>query len=122
MTRETYIFKDGTFQAKAPDAPKKQFHSVITDEMPETEHPANRQIYTSRRKFRAETNARGLEECYGEPEKYWKNQPDVDQDEDMEQDVLKAIDLLNYGEGISDEEREKCKLMEQREDWEAENS
>lgn len=42
------------------DAPRSsEYHSVITDEMPETWHPIANKYYTSKAKFRDETRARG---------------------------------------------------------------
>ncbi len=90
----------------------------IPDEMPETRHPKSGKIFTSKAKFRAETRRFGLEECYGEPDSSWeaeKAPPD-----EIEEDVLKSIKLLEYGEALPQEEIDRCRLIDKKRSWEAE--
>lgn len=64
--RKRYYFDKKT-QKMVPEEeyhPQKQTIStqIIIDDMPRTQHPSNGKFYTSKKKFRDETRARGLVE------------------------------------------------------------
>jgi len=122
MTRESYVFKDGKFQASTGD--KLRTKTLTGDEfIGGIEHPATREIVYSRSKFKQISKEHGLEECYGEPDKYWQKKDDSEaKAQDLEDDVTAALNQLNYGEGISDEELELCQQRNQQIQWESENS
>lgn len=118
MAKGNYVFKDGKFIPKSEvQTEKKHFHSVIVDEIAPTEHPKTGQIITSKKKFRKISQSYGLEECYGEDEKYWQKET-VDEEKDIQEDVEKSIAQLSYGEGLTDEARELCIMRDQMEEWE----
>ena len=60
MSRQTFIW-DSEKNEFVPYEKKKasEVHSVIPDEMPAMQHPMSGKLYTSKRRFRAETQARG---------------------------------------------------------------
>lgn len=120
MTRESYVFKNGSFQPA--EKQKLRVKTLVGDEMIDgVEHPATREVIYSRSKFKSISKAHGLEECYGESEKYWQREDDSEKrGQDLEEDVLKSLADLNYGEGITEEELELCKQKNQRMEWEAE--
>lgn len=92
--------------------------NYIQDEMDALKHPATGEYFTSKAKFRAKTKELGLEECYGEEEsiaKIAKWNPE----EDIAEDILKAEELINYGESVNYEEKERCRLMDKKMEWEA---
>lgn len=115
MAKGSYVFKDGKFVPKAETKLNKKVY-ISMDEIPPTEHPADGKTYTSRKKYNATTRAFGLEEAYGEDDKYWEREKNPN--DNMREDILKSIAQLNYGEGITDEERDICKLRDQKEEWE----
>ncbi len=117
-----YTFQDGKFvplsEAKPP--PPK-VHTIMTDEMPETKHPGDGRIYTSRAKFNEATRLLGYESYSpNESDKSWEADTS-NYDEDVREDVEAAIAKLRYGEGLTDDERELCRMRDKREDWEAES-
>lgn len=117
MTRGKFIF-DGTKFVPAPKE-KPRVKSLVGDEMLDgVEHPATGEKIYSRSQFKKITKAHGLEECYGEPDKYWEKPDDSEQREkDLENDILKSLADLEYGEGLSEEEIEICKQKEQIREW-----
>lgn len=121
-TKQSFTWKDGKFQESKGD--KLRTKTLVGDEfIGGIEHPATREIVYSRSQFKKITKAHGLEECYGEPDKYWQKEDDSEaKAQDLEDDVVEALAKLNYGEGISDEELELCQQKNQQLEWEAENS
>jgi len=120
MTRESYVYRDGKLVPATKEAPRIKMS--IGDEMLDgVQHPADGQIYYSKSQYNRVTKAHGLEECYGEPDKYWEKPDDSEQkDKDLEDDVLKAMADLNYGEGLTDEELELCRQKNEAMQWEQE--
>ncbi len=117
MTKGSYIWQGNTFVPKSEAKPvvKNVTHSIITDEMEPLEHPATREMITSKRKFRKITRDHGYEEL-GDQERT----PEEKKDDDAEyrEAVQQAIAQLSYGEGITDEERDICRMKDQMEEWE----
>ena len=94
---------------------------ILTDEIPETKHPGDGQIYTSKAKFNEATRLLGYESYSpNESDKSWEADT-VDHEADIEEDVQAAIAKLRYGEGLTEDERELCRMRDKREDWEAES-
>lgn len=61
--RKSYRWCDGKFIELSPaSVAGESSPTVISDEMPPTQHPCNGRFYTSKTKFREETKARGCEE------------------------------------------------------------
>jgi hypothetical protein len=117
--RGKFVYEGGKFVPLQREV--KARPTVITDEMPALKHPGNRQYYTSRSKYNEVTKAYGYEEAAGEPDKYWAK-PELTNDDELEQDILQAEKQLEYGEGISEEERELCKIQEEAQEWQMNNS
>lgn len=119
-TRGSFVFKDGQFQEAGPITPRTK-HIGGDEYVGGIEHPANGEICYSKSRFKAISKEYDLEEAYGEPEKYFRK-PDTSEQEsqDLEEDVTEALALLNYGEGISEEELELCKQKNERIQWESE--
>jgi hypothetical protein len=119
MTRASFVFRDGHFIPATKESPRNK-SSLVGDEITGgIEHPATREIVYSRNHYKRITRAHGLEECYGEPDKYFQKEDDSEQrDKDLEDDVLKAMADLNYGEGLTEEELELCRQKNQAMEWE----
>lgn len=96
----------------------RRYSSYIQDEMEALKHPATGEYYTSKSKFRAKTRELGLEECYGEEDKVAKIER-FNPEYEIAEDILKAEELINYGESVNYEEKERCKLMDKKMEWEA---
>lgn len=121
MTKGRYVFKDGKFQP-TNETSKPRVKPLLGDEIVSgIEHPANGEVCYSRSRYKAITKEYGLEEAYGEPDKYFKKKDNSEQESiDLENDVEEALALLNYGEGISEEELELCRQKNQQIQWQSE--
>lgn len=120
MAREKLVFENGKFVPLQRE--ERQRHTVITDEMPALKHPANGQFYTSRKKYDEVTRAYGYEECYGEPDKYFERQVDEEAyEKEIEEDIIAAELAVDYGESLNEEQRALARIINEREEWEAQN-
>lgn len=118
MTRGKYVFENNTFVPLKRELKARQ--TILTDEMPALKHPANGKHYTSKGKYDAVTKLFGLEECAGEPDKYWeRDRNEAEYDADIEQDILAAEMAVDYGESLNEEQRAVARLIHEREEWEA---
>ena len=118
--KQRYVFQDNKFVPAPPDKARKK--SLVGDEMiGGVEHPADGRVYYSRSEYKKVTKAHGLEECYGEPDKYWQKEDTSEQDsQELEQDILEAFARLEYGEGLTEEELELCRQKNEAIQWEQE--
>jgi len=121
MTRGRFVFKDGHFVPATTEAPRNKSSLVGDEIVAGIEHPATGEKIYSRSQYKRITKAHGLEECYGEPDRYFQKDDDTAVKEaDLEDDILKALADLNYGEGLTQEELELCKQKNQAVEWEQE--
>jgi hypothetical protein len=93
MPREVYVYRDGKLVPKSQAVPlNAPSHSIITDTMPETWHPADGKHYDSKSKFRRVTRARGCIEVGTERQKDCRQF-----DRNARDDVRCAIEMVRQG-------------------------
>lgn len=120
MTRQKFIYIDGKLTPASDAVGKSRTKDgIVGDELTGgIEHPANGEICYSKNRYKAISRAYDLEECYGEDPKYWRKADDSEQREkELEEDVVKSLAELEYGEGLSEEELELCRQKNQLRDW-----
>lgn len=93
MPREVYVYRDGKLVPKSQAIPlNAPSHSIITDSMPETWHPADGKHYESKSRFRRVTRAHGCTEVGNE------RQTDRRQfDRNAREDVRRAVEMVRQG-------------------------
>lgn len=123
MPRERYVYNSDGKAVKVDKLPPMRIKDAIGDEITGgIEHPANREICYSKSRFNSITKAYGLENAYGEPDKYFQKEDTGEQEQaEIEAQVEESLMQLQYGEALTDEDIEKCKIKNQIREWEAEN-
>jgi hypothetical protein len=121
MIRGSFRYQDGQLVPATKEAPRNK-SSLVGDEIVQgIEHPATGEVIYSKTQYKRITKAHGLEEAYGEPEKYFRKPDDsAEREADLEEDVLEALAKLNYGEAMSEEDLELCRQKNQALEWEQE--